>query len=298
MQRGSGLHVLVSIVTPNLNRDSFLRFTMDSVLAAKSGGNLEYIVVDGGSTDSSLHLLQERQSELSLFLSEPDEGIYDAVNKGFSYASGDVLGWLNSGDYLFPGSISILSDVFQSFPEIEWITSRVLSFLDPRGRLVEQNVHYGVAQQSFLSGEHLNGFSRAPALSLIQQEATFWRRSLWERAGARLDTRFRLAADFELWTRFFDHAELWTISAPIGAFRRHSDQLSRTCWDEYLSEAHQVLAERGRHPRNWFAQTVSVGLRLKLPRRLRPLAHYTGLFAPAPFCEFDAQARDWRLARY
>jgi glycosyltransferase involved in cell wall biosynthesis len=289
--------VLVSIVTPNLNRDNDLKFTMNSILAAKSG-ELEYIVIDGGSTDRSLEVIKEHQRDLSSFLSEPDEGVYDAVNKGFSRASGDVMGWLNSGDYLFPDSIKILCELFERFPHIEWITSRVLSFLDEKGRLVEQNVHSGVARESFLSGEHVIGYSRARALSLIQQESTFWRRSLWERAGARLDTQFRFAADFELWTRFFDHAELWSISAPIGAFRRHSDQRSRLFWTAYLSEAHQVLTNRGRRPKNWLTQTVSVGLRVKLPRPLRRLAHRAGVFAPAPLCEFDAKALDWRLLRY
>jgi Glycosyl transferase family 2 len=291
--------VLVSIVTPNLNHGSFLGFTMDSVLAARSGGNVEYIVVDGGSSDGSLNVLEQRQREVDFFLSEPDEGVYDAVNKGFAHARGDVLGWLNSGDYLFPNSISVLIDIFRMFPHIEWVTSRVLSFLDADGRLIEQNVHYGVARQSFLNGEHLAGYSKAPALSLVQQESTFWRRSLWQRAGAGLDTSFRLAADFELWTRFFEHAELWTISPPIGAFRRHAHQLSRVGWNEYLQEACQILAKHGRkHPRNRLAQTISVGLRLKLPRRLRRLAHALGLFAPAPFCEFDPQTDEWRLVRY
>jgi glycosyltransferase involved in cell wall biosynthesis len=268
---------------------------MDSVLTARAGGELEYIIVDGGSTDDSLDFVQQRKSELSYFISEPDKGVYDAINKGFSHSTGEILGWLNSGDYLFPDALNIMSEVFGCFPQIEWITSRVLSFLDEKGRLVDQNVHYGVSRESFLKGEHLFGYSTARSLSFIQQEATFWRRSLWQRAGAHLDTRFHLAADFDLWTRFFDCAELWSISAPIGAFRRHPDQLSRRHSDLYLAEARAILAERGVSPRYWLPQTISVGMRQKLPRPLRRTAHWFGIFAAAPCCEFDAEASGWRL---
>ena len=287
----------VSIVTPNLNRAHFLRQTMDSVLAAECA-DLAYVVMDGGSNDGSLAVIEERRRHLHAVVSEPDGGVYEALNRGFAQTDGEVMGWINSGDIIFPDSLSIICEIFEQHPQIEWLTSHVLSFLDESGRLVEQHVHPGVARESYLRGEHLQGFSPGRTLSLIQQESTFWRRSLWEKAGARLDTSLRLAADFELWTRFFEYAELWSVSAPLGAFRRHADQLSGAGWNAYLAEAHKVLTSRGTKPNSQLAQTLSVGLRRNLPRALRPVAHALKLFSPAPQCNFDHKTQVWKLDRY
>ncbi|MFC5355645.1 glycosyltransferase family 2 protein [Azospirillum himalayense] len=284
----------IALVTPVLNRRDFLRQTMDWVLAADPGG-LEYVVVDGGSTDGSLDVVRERAGRLAGFISEPDDGLYHALNKGFARTSGEIMGWINAGDGLFPDSLAIVREVFETFPEIEWVTSRVVSFLDEAGRLVEQGVHQGIARESFLAGEHLAGFSRGRSMTFVQQESTFWRRSLWDRAGGRLDTSLALAADFELWHRFFGHALLWSVSAPLGAFRRHRDQLSAVRHDDYVAEAGSVLRRQGVHPRGRFGQTLSVGLRRSLPRPLRPAAARLGLFRPAPFCRFDGAAQAWCL---
>jgi glycosyltransferase involved in cell wall biosynthesis len=287
----------ISIVTPNLNSRDFLAQTMDCVLAADHG-DLEYIVMDGASSDGSKDEIAHRRDRLAAAVSEPDQGLYDALNKGFARSTGEIMGWINSGDALFPDSLRILDEIFSTHPQIEWVTSRIISFLDERGRLVEQAVHWGIGRESFLAGEHLPGFSRGRSLSMIQQESTFWRRSLWDRAGGGLDASYHLAADFELWARFFKHAELWSISAPLGAFRRHADQLSSLHWDKYLEEARHALEAAGSRPRNSYAQTLSVGLRRSLPRSLRPIATGLRLLEATPFCEFDSSGQAWRLVRY
>ena len=284
----------VSIVTPNLNRAGFLRQTMDSVLATDHP-DLDYVIMDGGSTDGSMAVIDERRDRLSEVVSGPDGGLYEALNRGFARTNGEVMGWINSGDIIFPDSLGIVCEIFTQHPQVEWLTSRVLSFLDESGRLVEQHVHQGVARESYLRGEHLQGFSRGRSLSLIQQESTFWRRSLWERAGGRLDTSLRLAADFELWARFFQHTELWSVSAPLGAFRRHADQMSGSGWSDYLTEANGVLQALAAKPRSGTIQTLSVGLRRNLPKALRPVAHRLNLFAPAPLCSYDHDTRSWKL---
>lgn len=287
----------ISIITPNLNSRDFLAQTMDGVFAADHG-DLEYIVMDGGSSDGSQDVMAARRDRLAAAVSEPDAGLYDALNKGFSRSTGEIMGWINAGDGLFPDSLRILDEIFTRFSQIEWVTSRVISFLDEGGRLVEQAVHWGVSRNGYLRGEHLPGFSPGRSLSMIQQESTFWRRSLWERAGAGLDTSYTLAADFELWARFFRHAELWSLSAPLGAFRRHTDQLSALHRDRYLAEAKQVLETAGAQPRNGTIQSLSVGLRRSLPRTLRPYATRLNLFEAAPFCEFDGEDQSWRLTRF
>lgn len=287
----------ISIVTSNLNNREGLAQTMDGVIAADHG-DLEYIVVDGNSSDGSQGVMEKRRHRLTTAISEPDQGLYDALNKGFAHSTGDIMGWINSGDALFPDTLTILDEIFTAYPEVNWLTSRIISFLDEHGRLVEQAVHWGICREGFFAGDYLPGYTGGRTLSMIQQESTFWRRSLWERAGACLDTGYRLAADFELWSRFFRHAELWSASAPLGAFRRHSGQLSSLHRDAYLAEARRALEAAGSRPGSALGQTLSVGLRRSLPRGLRPIATRTGLFKAAPFCEFDSGSQTWRLSRY
>ena len=286
----------ISIVTPNLDTGRFLAATMDSVLAADPGG-LEYIVVDGGSRDDSRAIIEARQQRLAHWRSEKDSGLYDAVNKGFELSSGDVMGWLNAGDLYFPDALRVVTEVFTAFPEIKWLTSRVISKLDEPGRLVWQSLNMGYTRASFMGGEHLTGLKPGLSLVTVQQESTFWRRSLWERAGGRLDETLKLAADFELWARLFRHAELCAVSAPLGAFRQHADQLSARHWNAYVAEARAVLGREGGKVKPRLLSDLSVAARLAMPRPLRPLAHRLRVFAPALVCEFDFDRRGWRLGR-
>jgi glycosyltransferase involved in cell wall biosynthesis len=282
-----------AIVTPNFNGGRFLAKTMDTVISSDIDG-LQYVVVDGGSTDESIAIIDSRRERLFHVFSEPDNGIYDALNKGFSVTSSDIMGWINSGDILFPDSLAIVQEVFSIYPEIEWLTSRVTTMLDHRGRIAFQAIHYGFERDGFLRGDTLPGFGTGPMMAYIQQESTFWRRSLWERTGGRLNDRLRLAADFELWARFFDVADLWSISAPLGAFRKHAGQLTEVYQSVYLAEAKCVLEARGGRPRTTVGGALRLALRRALPRSLRPAAHRIGLFHTAPILEYDFELQSWR----
>jgi hypothetical protein len=195
-----------------------------------------------------------------------------------------------------PNALLVVQDIFQTFPAVEWLTSRILTLLDERGRIVLQTLHYGFERQGFLRGDTLPGFGRGPVATYIQQESTFWRRSLWERAGSRFDSRLRLAGDFELWTRFFMHADLWSVSAPLGAFRKHEGQLSALHAGAYAQEASDVLrAHRGR-PRSALGAAARMFLRRTTPRALRPAAHRLGLFRAAPIIDYDFESNTWRVS--
>src|SRR5262249_16949069 len=142
------------------------------------------------------------------------------------------------------------------------------------------------------------GYCKGRADTFIQQESTFWRRSLWEAAGGKLNTDLRLAADFELWARFFQHADLWSISAPLGAFRSHGDQLSLKNLGSYISEATQVLNGLGSRPRSRLGQGFSIALRYALPSNLRAAGVKLGLLRGAPFCLFDRLSQRWELRHF
>lgn len=262
----------ISIVTPSFNRKDYLAETMESVLG-QGYPKLEYVVVDGGSTDGSAELIAGRTGELAWWVSEPDGGAWEAVNKGFAHTSGEVMGWLGSDDLLMPWSLSIIGEVFATFPQIEWLTTLFPMECDERGRPVQSYYLDAYGQEAFFRGELLP-LAGWPAAGIIEQEATYWRRSLWERAGGQLDESLRLAVDFDLWARFHRAgAELFAVAVPLAAFRRHGNQKSQIDLEGYVEEARGVfLAHGGIPPGAGDKPFLRRTLTRVLPRRVRRLA--------------------------
>lgn len=220
----------ISIVTPCFNQVNYIEETIRSVLDQQYP-NLEYIIIDGGSTDGTAGIIKKYENHLHYWVSEPDAGMYDAVQKGFEKSSGELMAWINSDDLLHRGALNTVSEIFSTFPQVDWIQG-LPSFFDEQGRIVQTGGLKKWSPFHFYLGD----------FRWIQQESTFWRRSLWEKAGAHVDRNLRYAGDFELWLRFFRHADLYSCSALLGGFRlRKSGQLSQTHLREYLGEARDLL---------------------------------------------------------
>lgn len=218
-----------TMVTPNWNGQAYLKPCLESVLD-QDYPDLEYVVVDGESTDGSRALIERYRSDLAGFICEKDDGHADALNKGFAASSGEIMGWINSDDTLLPGTLHFVNRLFQARPDIDWITGRPSS-MNADGQVEWMGAARPWSRLRFLSGD----------CEWIQQESTFWRRSLWDAAGGRLDTDFSLANDFELWTRFFRYAELHTVDRPLGCFRVRPGQRSIVFKARYDVEADAVL---------------------------------------------------------
>jgi FkbM family methyltransferase len=240
--------VSVAIVTPNYNTGAFIEATMGSVLT-QGYPNLQYVVVDGASTDGSQNLIESRRSSLHAYVSEPDKGHADAIVKGFALTDGEIMGWVNSDDILLPGALDAVARFFEENPNIDWITGRP-STIDETGAGFRQYPVRRFSRLRFLAGHY----------KWIQQESTFWRRSLWEKAGGGLDTSVRYAVDMDLWVRFFRHAELHAIDMPIGAFRQRQGQRSIAFLDAYEKEAADLIAAEASKLdpdyRYWFAEVL------------------------------------------
>ena len=289
----------LTIVTPSFNQGEFLEETIKSVLDQEYE-NLEYIVVDGGSTDRSVSIIKKYSHRLAHWVSEPDEGQYHAINKGFARATGEIMAWLNSDDKYLPWTLSVVADIFSAFPEVEWLTSVHPLQWNSHGQAVAVDFTGALSRHSFLQG---NNFPVEGSIGRrwIQQESTFWRSSLWERAGGRLDQSLAMAADFELWARFYDHADLFGAQALLGGFRSHGVQRSVLHRDRYMAEAEQVLRAKGRWPTGWLESVVrEITWKIfrqhslvRLPKLLQMLLFRTGILYPARVIVWSG--KEWEI---
>lgn len=228
---------LISVVVPSFNQGNFLKDTLASILS-QNYPNLECIVVDGGSSDCSVEIIRSVEDQLTWWCSEKDAGHGDALNKGFTQATGEVLCWLNSDDLMAPWGLWIIGDVFARFPQVEWLTGEY-GIWDAHGRLVA----------SYPGGATATEYLRRDE-SDLQQESTFWRRSLWSRAGGKIDTSYRLMIDAELWLRFFRHATLYSLKTVVSGYRWHGENRSLTQADRTKSERWRAI-ETHLTPQSW-----------------------------------------------
>ncbi len=219
---------VISLVTPNLNYADFLDAAMRSVLEQRCP-NLEYIVVDGGSTDGSIDIIRRYEQRLAHWETRPKRGQYADITAGFARSTGEIMGWLNSDDMHLPWTLRAVGEIFQSLPNVEWISTLKPGHWDCTGYNLGFSSVSGFSKEAFMDGRYLPARATAaslPQISYIQQESTFWRRSLWEKAGGYVSQDFGMAGDFELWSRFYRHTELFGVDIPLAGFRHQHRQQS------------------------------------------------------------------------
>lgn len=218
----------VTVITPCYNRAQFLESTILSVLK-QSYPFLQYIVIDGGSTDDSVKIIQKYATNLAYWVSEPDDGQTHAINKGFRVAQGDILTWLNADDLLLPGAISAAVECFKGHPEVGVIYGDC-QVVDEAGQLIfERKVcdyNWGVLLY---------------ARSMINQPASFFRRSVLEEIGL-LDERFSFCMDLEFWARAARQGIVFKmLPVLLASFRLHASSKTAMLRQKMISEHRRIL---------------------------------------------------------
>ncbi len=222
----------ITIVTPCLNMVDYIEETILSVLS-QNYPNLEYIIMDGGSTDGSIEIIKKYEARLFHWESETDHGMYHAIQKGFSRSSGEIMGWINSDDILHGKSLFVIAKCFTS-SDVNWLQG-LNTVINKDGWVIATRKPFNTSKLNFLCLDYLANDTLRD-FGTIQQESTFWRRTLWERVGG-LNLDFKYAGDFALWMSFFRHEKLFLIDSLLGAFRVRKDQISSKQIVEYIRES-------------------------------------------------------------
>ncbi len=215
---------LVSIVTPSFNQARFLEETILSVLN-QDYPDIEYIIIDGASTDGSLATIQKYATQLAHWESVPDQGQTDAINKGFAKAKGQIYAWLNSDDVLLPGAVAAAVETLRENPELGLVYGDA-TLIDANGRKIGD---FPAAQTDLKRLKR--GYVHIP------QQAAFFRADLWKQVGP-LDPTFYFAMDYDLWVRLARKAPIRYVQQLWASFRLHGDAKSIAaddrCWPEML----------------------------------------------------------------
>ncbi len=216
---------LVSIVTASFNQARYLEATINSVLGQEYP-RIEYIIVDGGSTDGSVDVIKKYADKLAWWVSEKDKGQTDAINKGFNRATGDILAWLNSDDTYNPGAISQAVKYLLENPEVGLVYADC-NFIDEEDRIIGK---FNSAQTDLRKLRE--GYVHIP------QQTMFFRAKYWKELGP-LDPSFYFAMDYDLWTRIAARAPFKYLAGKTWAnFRLHTSgktvAADDRCWPEML----------------------------------------------------------------
>lgn len=265
----------LSIITPCRNAERFIAETIESVISQRGNFDLEYIIIDGASTDRTTEIAKSYKHRIEsgafpllchsvtmVVHSSPDSGMYDALAKGFGHVSGEVVAYLNADDIYFPNALSTVMAVFRDHPEVCWTTG-MCTVLNETGQLTSTLLPLVYSRDLICTGAY-----GAIHINTIQQESTFWRASLLKELDTEKLRLFNLAGDFYLWYCFAQKTELWIIQSCIGGFRSHAAQLSRQR-DAYRLEMETIADATG------FIQRVRAYLQMFgtyfLPDRLKRL---------------------------
>lgn len=239
----------LTIITPSYNQGSFIEETILSVLN-QGYPNLEYIIIDGGSTDNSVEIIKKYESKLSYWVSEKDKGQSHALNKGLAHATGEFIGWLNSDDVYVRGAFNKAISAFKCNPDCILVHGdRIL--------LDAKSLVYGWGNSGVFNPE-TSGFN-------VCSETAFWR-SDKRTEGISFKEELKFAMDLEFFCRLFKLGRFVKLNTYLGYFRAHEESKSTTIWDVAIVDAEKewklIFGEHHEGWRNQEKKTLISTIRL------------------------------------
>ena len=255
---------IISMVTCSYQQGKYIDATIRSVLE-QNYPSLEYIVMDGGSSDETLEILQRHSDRIDYWVSEPDGGQTDALIKGFKRSRGEIMGWLCSDDLLLPDALRTVARFFDENPDVEAVYGDAL-WIDGFGHIIRPKREIAFSQ-FILRFDH----------NYVPQPSMFWRKSVFEKVGG-LDSRFNLSMDADLWDRFAQTTKIAHIPELLSCMRYHPEQKTRMLRaNGHLEGA--VIRRRSRLGRmtplgstlQWIARAMRLVTKLATGRYMQPV---------------------------
>lgn len=222
----------ISIITPSYNQGRFIKETIDSVLS-QNYPNLEYWVMDGGSTDDTVKVLKSYGKKIN-WVSKKDKGQTNAINEGLKKVTGDIVAYINSDDVYAPNVFSQVADFFVKNPEAMWYTGDYI-IIDEFGKPFQ---NYVILYKNIL--RNYPTFSKLSVANYIIQPSTFWRRSLHKEIGV-FDESLRYCMDYDFWLRAITKYPLFVTKTVLSKFRIHGLSKGGSQYEKQFKEEHVVL---------------------------------------------------------
>lgn len=232
---------LISLVTPSYNQGQFIEETILSVLK-QTYKNIQYIVVDGGSTDNTMEVINKYRDQIDIIIHEKDKGQSDAINKGFKLAKGELVGWINSDDVLYPDCVEKIVELYNINPDGAIFYCSELDWIDEHGTfLTKKKIH--ISHRDYL----LNNNS-----TLIQQ-GSFYSNKLVKKINY-LDENIYYCMDLDLWLRLLNHGKIYQLKgATYSAFRIYSGTKTDSGEAKFLRNIKEVIL---RHGGKWYSRNM------------------------------------------
>jgi glycosyltransferase involved in cell wall biosynthesis len=226
-------HPLITIVTPSFNQGQFIEETISSVLN-QTYKNIQYIIVDGGSTDKTMEVVRKYQNLIEIVLHEEDRGQTDAINKGFRLAKGELVGWINSDDFLYPDCIERIVELYNEKNDGAIYYCTYVDRVDKKSNILSTNKEI-ISDKDYLLNINYE----------VNQPASFYKTRIVKKIGY-LEESIHYCMDLDLWLRLMDYGNIYAYSEKsLSAFRIWEDTKTSTGRYKFLREIRKTLLNHG-----------------------------------------------------
>lgn len=239
----------ISIITPSFNQAGYIESNIRSIQSQKGDFLVEHIVIDGGSDDGTLEILNKYKATVK-WVSEKDNGQSDALNKGIRIARGEIVGWLNSDDVYHTGALAYVTEYFKNHPESMWLYGQC-NIINENGREVRKFITW---YKRIMSGNY--NYKRLLIENYISQPAVFFRKKVFDEVGL-INTSYQFAMDYDLWIRLGKMYNPGVTNNYLAGFRIHRSSKSKNYFQKQFSEQYDIASKVIKSPARKFLHRLN-----------------------------------------